>query len=142
MAFKPPSQQELTKQCLEWWKENRPTMYRELGAGVQDMAAWAARATLEAYQSMVGSGLAPEEAWEVASQMWVFLESEEERPRLVALEEAEEDEADFDLSDLETNSPAGQPTIPSLSSGPLKHPLPPHLSQPAASTPGPGELIL
>lgn len=130
MPFNPPSQEELTKQTLAWWKENRPTMYRELGSDRQRMAAWAAKATLEQFQAMVDAGLDRWEAWQEASQMWAFLPSEEEKPRLVPLEEPPPQDELSDLSnDQEMNSPARQPRT---NTSQPRRPLPPlpHPSNP------------
>ncbi len=77
MAFRLPTQAELTEQTIEHWQEFCPKMVRTLGKRLRASAAAAARLTLDACDRLIASGLHPLEAWAMMRNEWCLIPAED-----------------------------------------------------------------
>ncbi len=75
MAYKLPTEDQLTQLTIEHWQKWLPVLASNLtkAGELEQWARNAARQTLEAVQEKVDQGMHPLEAYEMKKQEWCFL---------------------------------------------------------------------
>lgn len=72
------------QQAKKHWKTYRPKMYRQLqrSGRLNETLQQAAENTGEALADCIEKGMKYDQAWELVREMWLFLPSEEDQPKL------------------------------------------------------------